>query len=247
MLRQRIYEIIEVSEDNDKLSSIYDIIMMISIIISIIPLCTHENYFVFGIIDKVTVIIFIGDYILRILTADKKLRRGALSFFLYPFTPMALVDLLSILPSLTVLAKGYRLLKIFRLLRTFKVFRVFKAFRYSKNINMVINVFRKQKDSLMVVGGFAIGYILISALVIFNAEPETFETMYDAIYWATISLTTVGYGDVYATTTIGKFITGITIPLIIPYLESDSEQDKPDFSSWVGIISCFKVESPERI
>ena len=136
MLRQRIYEIIEVSEDNDKLSSIYDIIMMISIIISIIPLCTHENYFVFGIIDKVTVIIFIGDYILRILTADKKLRRGALSFFLYPFTPMALVDLLSILPSLTVLAKGYRLLKIFRLLRTFKVFRVFKAFRYSKNINM---------------------------------------------------------------------------------------------------------------
>lgn len=213
MLRQRIYEIIEVSEDNDKLSSIYDIIMMISIIISIIPLCTHENYFVFGIIDKVTVIIFIGDYILRILTADKKLRRGALSFFLYPFTPMALVDLLSILPSLTVLAKGYRLLKIFRLLRTFKVFRVFKAFRYSKNINMVINVFRKQKDSLMVVGGFAIGYILISALVIFNAEPETFETMYDAIYWATISLTTVGYGDVYATTTIGKFITMISAAL----------------------------------
>lgn len=213
MLRQRIYEIIEVSEDNDKLSSIYDIIMMISIIISIIPLCTHEKYFVFGIIDKVTVIIFIGDYILRILTADKKLRRGALSFFLYPFTPMALVDLLSILPSLTVLAKGYRLLKIFRLLRTFKVFRVFKAFRYSKNINMVINVFRKQKDSLMVVGGFAIGYILISALVIFNAEPETFETMYDAIYWATISLTTVGYGDVYATTTIGKFITMISAVL----------------------------------
>lgn len=213
MLRQRIYEIIEVSEDNDKLSSIYDIIMMISIIISIIPLCTHENYYVFGIIDKVTVIIFIGDYILRILTADKKLRRGALSFFLYPFTPMALVDLLSILPSLTVLAKGYRLLKIFRLLRTFKVFRVFKAFRYSKNINMLINVFRKQKDSLMVVGGFAIGYILISALVIFNAEPETFETMYDAIYWATISLTTVGYGDVYATTTIGKFITMISAVL----------------------------------
>lgn len=213
MLRQRIYEIIEVSEDNDKLSSIYDIIMMISIIISIIPLCTHENYYVFGIIDKVTVIIFVGDYILRILTADKKLRRGALSFFLYPFTPMALVDLLSILPSLTVLAKGYRLLKLFRLLRTFKVFRVFKAFRYSKNINMVINVFRKQKDSLMVVGGFAIGYILISALVIFNAEPETFETMYDAIYWATISLTTVGYGDVYATTTIGKFITMISAVL----------------------------------
>lgn len=55
--------------------------------------------------------------------------------------------------------------------------------------------------------------VLISALVIFNAEPETFPTMYDAIYWATISLTTVGYGDVYATSEIGKFITMISAVL----------------------------------
>ena len=120
---------------------------------------------------------------------------------------MAIIDLLSILPSLTLLANGYRLLKIFRLFRTFKVFRVFKTFRYSKNISIILNVFRKQKDSLMVVFGFAVAYILISALVIFNAEPETFTTMYDAIYWAAISLTTVGYGDLYATSGIGKFIT----------------------------------------
>ena len=209
-MRQRIYEIIEVSDDNDKLSSAYDIFMMLSIIVSIIPLCTHNEYSLFNIIDKVTVTIFIADYILRLFTADKKLKRGARSFILYPFSVMAIIDLLSILPSLTVMAKGYRLLKIFRLLRTFKVFRVFKAFRYSKNINMVVNVFKKQKDSLLVVCAFAIGYILVSALVMFNAEPETFETMYDAIYWATISLTTVGYGDVYATTSIGKFITMVS-------------------------------------
>lgn len=209
-MRQRIYEIIEVSDDNDKLSSAYDIFMMLSIIVSIIPLCTHNEYSLFNIIDKVTVTIFIADYILRLFTADKKLNRGARSFILYPFSVMAIIDLLSILPSLTVMAKGYRLLKIFRLLRTLKVFRVFKAFRYSKNINMVVNVFKKQKDSLLVVCAFAIGYILVSALVMFNAEPETFETMYDAIYWATISLTTVGYGDVYATTSIGKFITMVS-------------------------------------
>lgn len=209
-MRQRIYEIIEVSGDNDKLSSGYDIFMMLSIIVSIIPLCTHNEYSLFNIIDKVTVTIFIADYIMRLFTADKKLKRGARSFILYPFSVMAIIDLLSILPSLTVMAKGYRLLKIFRLLRTFKVFRVFKAFRYSKNINMVVNVFKKQKDSLLVVCAFAIGYILVSALVMFNAEPETFETMYDAIYWATISLTTVGYGDVYATTSIGKFITMVS-------------------------------------
>ena len=212
-MRKRIFQIIEVGEENDKLSRAYDFFMMATIIISIIPLWSHEETAVFNIIDKITVIVFIADYILRLFTADLKLKRGALSFLLYPFTLMALIDLLSILPSVTILKKGFRLLKIFRLMRTFKVFRIFKAFRYSKNITMIVNVFRKQKDSLIVVCGFAIAYVLISALVIFNAEPETFPTMYDAIYWATISLTIVGYGDVYATSSIGKFITMISAVL----------------------------------
>ena len=123
---------------------------------------------------------------------------------------MAIIDLISILPSLTVMQKGFRLLKIIRLFRTFRVFRVFKAFRYSKSITMIVNVFKKQKESLLVVCGFAIAYVIISALVIFNVEPETFPTMFDAIYWATVSLTTVGYGDVYATTDVGKVITMIS-------------------------------------
>ena len=212
-MRKRLFQIIEVGEENDKLSRVYDFFMMATIIISIIPLWSHEDALIFNIIDKITVVIFIVDYIMRLLTADLKLGRGAISFLLYPFSLMALIDLLSILPSLTVLKRGFRLFKIFRLMRTFKVFRIFKAFRYSKNITMIANVFRKQKDSLVVVCGFAVAYVLISALVIFNAEPETFPTMYDAIYWATISLTTVGYGDVYATSAVGKFITMISAVL----------------------------------
>ena len=78
---------------------------------------------------------------------------------------------------------------------------------------MIVNVFKKQKDSLIVVCFFSIAYVIISALVMFNAEPRTFPTMYDAIYWATISLTTVGYGDVYATSDLGKFITMISAVL----------------------------------
>lgn len=212
-MRKRLFEIIEIGSEDDKVSRAYDFFMMLTILISIIPLWTHETSVVFNIIDKVTVSIFIIDYILRLITADIKLNRGAISFLLYPFSFMAIIDLLSILPSLTALASGYRLLKIFRLFRTFKVFKIFKAFRYSKNINMILNVFRKQKDSLLVVFGFAIAYVLVSALVIFNAEPETFPSMYDAIYWATISLTTVGYGDVYATSEVGKFITMISAVL----------------------------------
>lgn len=213
MMRKRLFEIIEVGTEEDKASRAYDVFMMLVIILSIIPLWTHDVTPFFTVIDRITVVIFIIDYFLRLFTADLKMKRGAISFVMYPFTLMAIIDLLSILPSLTIMANGYRLLRIFRLFRTFKVFRVFKAFRYSKNIMMVLNVFRKQKDSLMVVIGFAIGYVLISALVIFNAEPETFSTMFDAIYWATISLTTVGYGDVYAVSRIGKFITMISAVL----------------------------------
>lgn len=212
-MRERIYEIIEVGEETDKLSRVYDFFMMLTIIVSVIPLWSHNENMAFDIIDKITVAIFIIDYFLRLFTADIKLKRGAISYLLYPFTFMALIDLISILPSLIVINSGYRLLKIFRLFRTLKVFRVFKAIRYSKNITMILNVFKKQKDSLIVVCWFAVAYVIISALVMFNAEPETFETMYDAIYWATISLTTVGYGDVYATTEIGKFITMISAVL----------------------------------
>ena len=212
-MRERIFQIIEVGKEDDKLSRAYDFFMMATIIISIIPLWTHEYRLAFHLIDRVTVAIFIVDYILRLLTADLKLKRGAMSFILYPFSIMAFIDLISILPSITKLKRGFRLFKLFRLMRTFKVFRIFKAFRYSKSIMMIVNVFKKQKDSLIVVCFFSIAYVIISALVMFNAEPRTFPTMYDAIYWATISLTTVGYGDVYATSDLGKFITMISAVL----------------------------------
>ena len=53
----------------------------------------------------------------------------------------------------------------------------------------------------------ASAYILVSALIIYNVEPESFATFFDAVYWATISLTTVGYGDIYPVTTIGRIVT----------------------------------------
>ena len=232
-MRKRLYEIIETANDNDNISQIYDITMLITIFISLIPLVTKKTGPVLTAIDIITVIIFIIDYVLRLITADYKLNRGAKSYILYPFTPMAIVDLLAILPSLVILKgsirlvkaskvaifsslmtnKGLRLFKVFRLLRTLRVFRsfrVFKAFRYSKTIDIVISVIKKQKDALIAVCVMAISYILIVALIIFNVEPDTFYTFFDAVYWATISLTTVGYGDIFAVTTVGKVITMIS-------------------------------------
>lgn len=209
-MRKRIYQIIEIAEEQDSLSSIYDAFMMMVIIVSLIPLTIKDGSDILNLIDYITVGIFVIDYALRLTTADYKLQKGLKSFLLYPMTPMALIDLFSILPSLTVLNSGFRILKIFRLIRTFRVFRVFKAVRYSKNIAIIINVFKKQKDSLLVVCVLAIGYIIVSALIVFNVEPDTFPTFFDAVYWATVSLTTVGYGDIYAVSVAGKIITMVS-------------------------------------
>lgn len=209
-MRKRTFEIIEVAEDKDILSKVYDVFMMIVIVISLIPIASKSTDGAFYYVEIATTIIFIIDYLLRLMTADYKLRKGGTSFLFYPFTPMALIDLLSILPSLIAVNGALRILKVLRLLRTLRVFRVFKVIRYSKSITIILNVFKKQKESLLVVGGLAIGYILVSALVVISIEPDTFPTFFDAVYWATVSLTTVGYGDIYAVSTAGKVITMIS-------------------------------------
>lgn len=209
-MRKKIYEIIEPSGDGGKLSRVYDFIMMATIVISIIPLAFKTDNLFFQWIDYITVAVFILDYVLRLITADIKLNKSVASFFLYPITPMAIIDLLSILPSVTVLNSGFRLLKLFRLLRTLKVLRAFKFLRYSKSFDIISNVFRKQKKVLAAVATMAIAYVLIAALVIYNVEPESFNTFFDAVYWATISLTTVGYGDLYPFTTIGRIVTMVS-------------------------------------
>jgi voltage-gated potassium channel len=209
-MRRRIFEIIEVSKNNDKASAVYDVFMMATILISIVPLAFVQSYNVFDYIDKITTIVFVVDYLLRLWTADMKLKQGGKSFVLYPFTPMAIIDLISILPSMTLLNSGWRLLKIFRLFRTFRVFRVFKAIRYSRSIQVFITVFKKQREALLTIIGIAVLYILISALVVLNVEPETFGDYFHAVYWATISLTTMGYGDIYPTSVQGQVVTIIS-------------------------------------
>ncbi len=206
-MRQKIYTIIEPDNSGNTISIIYDFVMMATIIISIIPLAFKTTNMVFLWIDYISLTIFIVDYVLRFMTADFKIKKSIKSFLIYPFTPMAIIDLISILPSLIMFNSGLRLLKIVRLIRTLKVFRALKFLRYSKSFGIITNVFKKQKEVLAAVATLAVAYIFVSALIIYNIEPESFDTFFDAIYWATISLTTVGYGDIYPVTTIGRVVT----------------------------------------
>lgn len=210
-MRKRIFEIIEVSSGGDLWSSIYDAFMMVAIVASLVPLAFKTDYFAFQIIDKVCVGIFILDYLLRLLTADFKYKKkSALSFLRYPFSFMAIIDLISILPSITALNGGFKVLRVMRMVRALRVFRVFKAARYSKSVQIIARVFKNSKDALAAVGTFALVYVLVSALIIINVEPDSFDNFFDALYWATVSLTTMGYGDIYPVTTIGRLVTMIS-------------------------------------
>lgn len=210
-MREKIFKVIEASDGHNVWSSLYDYFTMCIIVISLVPLAFKESYKAFEIIDYICVAIFIVDHLLRWLTADYKFgKKGVLSFLLYPFSFMALIDLISILPSLTILNASFKVLRIVRLVRAFRVFRVFKAFRYSKSIRIIAGVLKNSRHALASVGAFAIGYILVAALIIFSVEPESFDNFFEAVYWATVSLTTVGYGDIYPVSAAGQVVTMIS-------------------------------------
>ena len=206
-MRLFVYGLVKESREKTRTGTIYDLCMMVIIVISIVPLAFKHHTALFEGIDRIAALVFIIDYAFRLFTADYKLNRSISSFFIYPFTPLAIIDLISILPSVSAVSGGFRLFKIFRLFRTFRILRAFKLLRYSKSLVLIKNVLEKQKKPLITVGSLAVAYITIAALVIFNVEPESFDSFFEAFYWATISLTTVGYGDIYPVTTIGRVVT----------------------------------------
>ena len=211
MTRKDIYTIIEKDDGSSIWSHVYDVFMFCTIILSVVPLMFWDEYPIFWYIEVFTTTVFIIDYILRWVTADYKLGKGAHSFVSYPYSFWAIIDLLSILPSFQILGSNF---KILRTLRMLKILRLLKALRYSTQLFLFIEVLKKERKVLTAVLLFAAAYIFITALVMFNFEPrinpttgqETFKTFFDAIYWSTVTLTTVGYGDLCPATDLGRLI-----------------------------------------
>ncbi|MEF9967844.1 MAG: ion transporter [Longicatena sp.] len=198
-MRDRICSIIERADGDDFLSKFYDYFIMVVALISLIPIMFRGSNFILEKIDVITVYILFFDYILRWMVFDKLSKKKApWAFIIYPFTFFALVDFVSILPSLGLVAAN----QAFRALR---VLRVFKVLHYSKSFTYVNNVFHKQKDMLLSVLLISVAYIFISALIMFAIE-EKLNNFFEALYWATTALTTVGYGDVYPVTAVGRSI-----------------------------------------
>lgn len=210
-MREKIYNIIEPGSRVNRYADYYDIFMIFVILCSFIPLLVKEETPVIRVIDLAAAAIFIIDYLLRWGTADFKYgKKTPGAFARYPFSLMAIVDLLSILPALALLHPAFKLCRFVRLIRALRALRLLRIFRYSRNIRIIVNVFREQKSAFLMVLILTAGYVFISAAIMFQVEPDTFDNFFDAIYWACILLTTVGYGDVVAVSTVGKVITIIS-------------------------------------
>lgn len=212
---KEIVNIIEPNTDN-KWSRIYEWIMLVAIAIGIFPLMFRTHYTLFWFFDIISCVCFVVDYLLRWITVrTRSEKKQWTAFVVYPFTPMAIIDLLSILPTVSLLSPAFKAARLSRLL---KILRVVKVIRYFESLEIILSVIRKQKKVLYAVLSMAMFYTFVTAMIMFNAEeeinPDTgdylFENFFDAFYWAICTLTTVGYGDLYPISTTGRVISIIS-------------------------------------
>jgi len=203
-MREQIYILVENTKPHNKLYRLYEWFITAVALLSIFPLLFKgsDSIAAFIILDRITVYLLFADYVLRWICRDYTTnQKGLKPFLLYPLSPFAIIDMLSLLPTLGILGNQFRILRMLR---------VFMLLRYSKNFTYISNVFKKERKTLGSVLAIAIAYIFVSALAMFTYEPDTFDNFFGALYWATTALTTVGYGDVYPLSTIGRFISMIS-------------------------------------
>lgn len=192
-MRYKIYKLILKSHKRN-INYIYDMFISSVAVISVLPLMFKREIPSFVRIERATVFILILDYILRFAVSDYIIGKGKHSFIIYPFSLGAVIDFISLLPF------G----------RIFRAFRIFKMLRYMDFFLYITEVYKKVRKVLFTVLLIALSYIFITALFMFNAEGDSFNTFFDALYWATTALTTVGYGDIYPVTCMGRVISMIT-------------------------------------
>lgn len=208
-MRTRIYEIIARPKRGDNASHLYDLFIVLVSILSLVPVVFHANgldesaQHTLQIIDIVAVYILCFDYLLNWMTFDiAQGKRGKWTEFLkYPFTITAIVNLLSILPTLNLLPGEFLFLRVLRIVR---------LFRYSRHLTLIINVFVRERKTLVSAVVLALAFIFTMALLMFTFEPTTFDNFVDALYWSTITLTTIGFGDITPESDLGYILTSIS-------------------------------------
>jgi voltage-gated potassium channel len=198
----------QIIEENDTpTGKIFDIFIQSLIILSLItfsietlPKLGKNARQILRVIEIIIVIIFSIEYLLRLLVADKKIK--------FVFSFYGLIDLCAILPFYIAQGIDLRSLRVFRL---FRLIRAFKILRYSKAIKRFKEAFLSVKEELIlfvVAMGFLMFIASVGIYYFENAmQPDKFKSIFHCLWWAVVTLTTVGYGDVYPITVGGRIFT----------------------------------------
>jgi voltage-gated potassium channel len=217
-VRERIHNILEKSDDNNRLADVFNYFLTALIIanVFVVLLDTIESCHLayagfFYIFEVVSVIIFTVEYILRLwtCTVDPRYSGTVKGRFRYALSPLALVDLIAFLPFYLpmVLPVDLRILRLFRL---FRLVRLLKLVRYSESVKTFVRVLDRTKDDIAIALFIGAIMLVVSSTIMYYAEhdaqPEKFASIPDTMWWGVITLTTIGYGDVYPVTPIGKII-----------------------------------------
>lgn len=176
------------------------LLSLISFAIGTLPNLNSQAIYLLETFELICVVLFSIEYVLRVVVSDKP--------FKYIFSFYGLIDLLAILPFYLRTALDLRALRAFRV---FRVFRTFKVIRYNQALHRFGLAFKIVKEEMML-------FFLVTAILIFlsasgiyffehKAQPEVFASVFHSLWWAVVTLTTVGYGDVYPITIGGRVFT----------------------------------------
>ena len=218
--KQIVFEVIQPAATGKIASQIFDLVSLFFILLSVssVFIATFEgskDYTVwFRWIEIIAVIIFTIEYLLRIWTAD--LLYPDAGFFgsrlKYVFSLMALIDLLAILPFYLPMFLSMNLIGI-RAVRLVRLLRIFKMGRYFEALSSIGLVFKRKSREIFSSLFFVLIMLVIASLLIYYAEhdaqPKQFQNAFSGLWWAVATLTTVGYGDIYPVTPLGRFLGAI--------------------------------------
>ncbi len=223
--RARLAKVVEVGASDDFISRAYDfwitLVILINLTVVILSTFSHVyslNRVLFDTIEAVSAAFFAVDYVLRLIAAKYIYRRGtelrSLGRYVFSFT--GIVDLLSFLPSFlpVFFPEGAVAFRVFRIVR---IFRLFRINAYYDDLNAITEVLAKKKQQLISSVFIILVLILASSLCMYSvensAQPEAFSNAFSGIWWSVSTLLTVGYGDIYPITTLGKIL-GIIITFL---------------------------------